>query len=150
MFKGLVVAVVMLSLIAIPVLGDVIYLQDGRVIEGKITDVTDRAILVQLPGDESQPLTLEIPKALVVYAAYTVNQQSLARAGESLVRARNMYFIGFGLQIVGGLITFLGGKPGTLIGPIVSIAGTIAQLIAIWNIGSAGEYLIRAARYSTR
>lgn len=146
MFKGLVVAVVVLSLIALPVLGDVVYLQDGRVIEGRIADVTDEAILVQLPGDGSQPLTLEIPKAQVVYAAYVVNEQSLARAGEALIRARTLYFIGLGLSVLGGIVTFLGGQSGALIGPIMSIAGTLASLIAIWNIGTAGEHLIQASR----
>jgi len=146
MFKALVIAVVALSLSALPVLGDVVHLQDGRVIEGRIATVTDNAILVQLEGDESPALMMEIPKAQVVYAAYVVNEQSLARAGEALIRARTLYFIGLGLGVLGGLVTFFGGQAGALIGPLMSIAGTLASLIAIWNIGTAGEHLIQASR----
>jgi len=146
MLKGLIVAAVTLSLITMPALGDVIYLQDGRVIEGEITDITDEAILIRLSGDEDRPLTLEIPKAQVVYAAYAVNEQSLARAGEALMRARTLFFLGLALNVAGVLVAFIPGPSSSLIGGVAILGGWILSLMAYWNIGTAGEYLIQASR----
>lgn len=147
MFRIGLLAALLLAVFVQPVLGDVVFLQDGRQIEGKIVDVTSETLLLESSeSGQDQVLQREIPKSDVSLAMYAVNENALERAGNALIRARTLFYTGLGIQLTGMFILPLTGISGTLVTTGAAVVGGLMQLIAFWDVGTAGGYLIQASR----
>lgn len=146
MVKAGLAALALLSLIVQPVLGDGVFQQDGRRLEGVIVEITDSTVLQRGELADGGVLEVETPKSEVTLALYAVNESALAQAGNALIRARNLFFIGTGIQVAGILISPLFGFSAPLVAIGASVVGGVMQLMAFWNVGVAGAYLIQASR----